>query len=163
MIRRIFDVERLLPGPERTEGVHHHRVLVSALRAHRRLSSPWMRAVRDAIGMQRDGAELDPLPAHELTRCIVDDFIRVDLAVIVWGGNRLGMKVERTRAERADDEAIALKGLVHRRRLMHAAHDGLEVLDVERPRIELSVPADHVEWMVIERDLVDPVVLLDEN
>ena len=110
-----------------------------------------MRAVRDAVGMQRDRAELDPLPAHELARGVVEHLVRVDVAVVVRRGHRLGMEIVRPRAERADDEAVALEGLVHRRRLVHAPDDRLEVVDVERPGIELAVPPDDVERMVIER------------
>ena len=70
------------------------------------------------------------------------------------------MKVVRPRAERADNESVALKSLMHRRRLMHLPDDRLEVPNVERPRIEVSVPANDVERMVIENELVDSVVLL---
>src|SRR6185503_13371099 len=44
--------------------------------------------------------------------------------------------------------------------LMDASDDRLEVADVERPRIEVAVPADDVEWMMVEDQLVDPVILL---
>ena len=73
------------------------------------------------------------------------------------------MEIVRARAERADDESVALKSLVNRRRLMNASDDRLEVVDVERPRIEISVPADDVERMMVEHELVDSVVLLHEN
>src|SRR5688572_18995261 len=46
---------------------------------------------------------------------------------------------------------------------MNPAHDRLEVVDVERPRVEVSIPADHVQWMVVEHDLVDTVVLLYQD
>src|SRR2546423_2585932 len=46
---------------------------------------------------------------------------------------------------------------------MDAPDDRLEVVDVERPRIEVAVPAGYIEWMVIEHDLVDAVVLLHQN
>ena len=43
---------------------------------------------------------------------------------------------------------------------MRPANDRLEVPDIERPRIEVSVPPDDVERMVVEDELVDSVVLL---
>src|SRR4051794_7657101 len=52
---------------------------------------------------------------------------------------------------------------MHRRRLVHPPDDRLEVADVERPRVEVAVPADDVEWMMVENELVDAVVLLDEE
>jgi len=44
----------------------------------------------------------------------------------------------------------ALERLVRRRRHVDAAGDRLEVVDRERPRIDVSVPADHVERVVVE-------------
>src|SRR4051812_48201668 len=52
---------------------------------------------------------------------------------------------------------------MHRRRLMHPTDDRLEVGDVERPRIEISIPADDVEWMMVQHELVDAVVLLHQK
>src|SRR5205814_7838951 len=53
--------------------------------------------------------------------------------------------------------------LVHRRRLMHPADDGLEVIDVEGPRIEVPVPADDIERMMVEDDLVCRLLLEKKN
>src|SRR6185312_2024256 len=52
---------------------------------------------------------------------------------------------------------------MHRRRLMHAPDDRLEIIDVECPRIEVSIPPDDVERMVVENELVDAVILLHEQ
>src|SRR3954463_13778198 len=52
---------------------------------------------------------------------------------------------------------------MHRRRRGAPPDDRLEVADVERPRVEVAVPADDVEWMMVENELVDAVVLLDEE
>jgi hypothetical protein len=41
--------------------------------------------------------------------------------------------------------------------------DRLEVVDVEAHGIEVAVPADDVERMVVEHDLVDAVVLLHQD
>src|SRR5688572_30557711 len=46
-----------------------------------------------------------------------------------------------------------------RRRLVYPADYRLEVTNVERPRIEVAVPAYDVERMVVEHELVDAVVL----
>src|SRR6185503_21015722 len=104
-----------------------------------------MRAVRNAVRMMRDAAELDALATHELAPGVVEHFVRIDVAVVIW--RRYGFRIEVvwSRAERADDEAVALEGLVHRRRLMHAPDDRLEVVDVERPGIEVAIPPHDVE------------------
>ena len=43
-----------------------------------------------------------------------------------------------------------LEGLVRRRRHVDPPGDRLEVTDVERPRIDVAVPADDVERVVVE-------------
>src|SRR5687767_9924835 len=43
---------------------------------------------------------------------------------------------------------------------MHPTDDGLEVVDVERPRVEVAVPPDDIEGMMVEHDLVQSIVLL---
>ena len=64
--------------------------------------------------------------------------------------HRLRVEVQLARAERADHEVLALEGLVRGRRLVDPAGDRLEVVDGERPRIEVAVPADHVEGVVVD-------------
>src|SRR4029079_12184631 len=49
---------------------------------------------------------------------------------------------------------------MNRRRLVNTPNDRLEIHDVERPRIEISIPANDIERMVIQHELVDSVVLL---
>ncbi len=161
MIGLVFDFHRLLRNLERTEAVHHHRQLVGVLGANARLGAARVRTVRNAVGMMGDAPEFNSLPAHELARRVVQHLVRIHVAVIVRCRNRLGVKIVRPRTERADDEAIALKSLMHRRRLVNPANDRLEIPDVERPRVEVSIPSNDVEWVVIENDLVDPVILLD--
>ena len=114
-------------------------------------------------GWMRDRPVLDPLPAHELARRVEEHLVGIDVAVVVRRRDRLRMEVERPRAERADHESVALERLVHRRRLVHAADDRLEVVDVERPRIEHPVPPDDVARVVVEHELVEAVVLLHDD
>src|SRR5688500_769905 len=118
-----------------------------------------MRTMRYSIGVMRDAAELDSLPAHELARRVVQHLVGIDVAVIVRSGNRFGVKVVGPWTERAHDEAVTLKCLVYRRRLVDTADDRLEIHDVECPRVEVSVPADHVERMMVEHQLIDAIVL----
>src|SRR5688572_32873321 len=120
-----------------------------------------MGSVRNAVRMVRDAAELDALAAHELTRRVVQHFVRIHVAVVVRSGYRFRVEIIRTRAEGANNEPVTLESLVDRRRLVHAPYDRLEVVNVERPRIEVAVPTHDVERVVVEHDLVDPVRLLD--
>src|SRR5687767_11088563 len=162
VIGGILDGLRSFRDLQWAETVHHHRELVRVFRSDARFGTARMRTMRNAVRMMRDASELDSFPAHELARRVVQDFVGVDIAVIVWSGDRFRMKIVRPRTERADDESVALECLVYRRRLMDAADDRLEVHDVECPWIEISIPADHIERMVVQHQLIDSVVLLYE-
>src|SRR5690348_12025347 len=98
-----------------------------------------MRTVRDAIRMKGDAPELDALPAHELARGIIQHLVRIDVAVVVGRRDRLGIEVEWPRTEGTDHEPVSFEGLMHRGRLMNPSDDRLEVVDVERPGIEVAV------------------------
>jgi hypothetical protein len=56
--------------------------------------------------------------------------------------------VDLARHEVADDEVVALEDLMNRRWLVHATGDRLEVADVERVRVQTTVPADDIERVV---------------
>src|SRR3954464_6839996 len=73
------------------------------------------------------------------------------------------MEVVWTGTEAADHETISLESLVHRWRLVDSAYDRLEVHDVEGPWVEISIPAYHIEGVVIENDLIQSIVLLDQD
>ena len=130
---------------QRMERVEHHRELVGARGADRRLGAAGMRAVRHAVGVQRHRSVLDALPAHELRACVVDHLVRHHVRVVVRHGHRVRIEVERPRAERADDEVVALERLVHRRRQVDAADARLEIVDAERPRVVVAVPSHEIE------------------
>src|SRR5687768_4311875 len=99
VVVRIFDLERGLGDLERTEAVHHHGQLVGVLGADARFRAPRMRPVRYSIRVMRDAPELDALAAHELARRVVEHFVRIDVAVIVWRRHRFGMEIIGTRTE----------------------------------------------------------------
>ena len=66
--------------------------------------------------------------------------------------DRQRVPVELPRAERADHEVRPLERLVRGRRLVQAPGLGLEVVDVERVRVDVAVPADDVERVVVEHE-----------
>src|SRR5436190_11540672 len=145
------------------EGIEHHRQLPSLLLTQRLLRLPWMWAVRKSVRMQREGAVLDPLAAHELAARVIDRLVRHHVRMIVRNRYRLRIEIERPRTERAHNEPVAFKCLMHRRRKVKSPDSRLEILDVDRPRIVVAVPSDHVEWMMIEHRLGDGVALLDQQ
>src|SRR5215218_5781175 len=149
VVLRVFNGEGRLGHLERAESVHHDRQLLGVFGPDARLGPTGVGAMGNAVGMMGDAPELDALPTHELARRVVEHFVRVHVAVIVWSRHCLRVEVVRSGAEAADHEPIALECLVDRRRLVHPSYDRLEVVDVESPGIEVPVPAHHVERMMI--------------
>ena len=60
------------------------------------------------------------------------------------------MIVKQTRDKRADNEIVALKSLVSRRRLVNTTRDRLEISDIEDPGIKITVPPDHIKGMMVK-------------
>ena len=89
--------------------------------------------MRDAAGMERDAADLDPAPGHEVAADVVHDLFAVDVRVVVRRRDRKRVVIELARHERADDEVRSLEGLVHRRWLVDPPGDRFEIADIERP------------------------------
>ena len=159
--RRRRAPSRELRQPQRVEGVAHHRQLVRLGLADRLLREAGVRAVRDSGRMERHRADLDPAPRAEVPGDVIDHLLRVQVRVVVRDRDRQRVEVELARAERADHEVAALEGLVRRRRHVDAPGDRLEVVDRERPRVDVAVPADDVEGVVVE--LVGLVAVADPH
>src|SRR3954449_5015329 len=135
---------------ERPEGVDHDGELVEELGAEGALHRSRLRAVAVPAGVQRDRALPD---ARALAGLVVPvdvehDLVGVDVGVVVGHRYRERVVVDLPGHEVADDEVLRLEDLVHRRRLMDAAGDRLEVGDVERVGVEAAVPAHDVEGVL---------------
>ena len=116
-----------------------------------------MRTVRQARGMQRDRADVHALPRAEVAGDVIDHLLALQIRVVIRDRDRERVEVELARTERADHEVAPGEGLVRRRRLVDAARDRLEIVDRERPRIEIAVPADDVERVIVEQVGLVPV------
>ena len=55
-----------------------------------------MRTVRNASRVKCDHATRNIFPAHEIAVNIVKHFITINIAMIIWGRNSLGVIVEQT-------------------------------------------------------------------
>ena len=95
-------------------------------------------------------AVLDALAAHELVVAVIEHLVGHHVRMIVRRRHRLRVVVVQPRHEGAEHEAVALEGLVHRRRLVQPAGDRLEVVDAEGPGVVVAVPADGVEGVMVE-------------
>ena len=114
-----------------------------------------LRAVAVPAGVQGDRALADAgaLAGLVVAVDVEHDLVGVDVGVVVGHRDRQRVVVDLARHEVADHEVVALEDLVHRRRLVDAAGDRLEVGDVEGVGVEAAVPADDVERVL--RDDVD--------
>src|SRR6059058_786976 len=100
--------------------------------------------------MERDRADLDALARSEVAGDAIDHLLRLQVRMVIRDRYRQRVEVELAWTERTDNEVLALEGLVRGRRLVDAAGDRLEVVDRESPRIEVAVPADDVERVVVD-------------
>jgi hypothetical protein len=97
-----------------------------------------------------------PSERSEVAVDVVDELLGLQVGVVVGQRHRERIPVEVARAERADHEARPLEGLVDGRRLVQAAGLRLEVVDVEAVRIDVAVPPDDVERVVIQDEALQP-------
>ena len=109
--------------PERPERVDHHRHLLGAVASSERSRLPGCGPCTKPAGWNVIEPTPMPLPgpAHEVAVGVEEHLVGVDVGVVVRHLHRVGVEVERPGHERADDEARAGEGLVHRRRLVDAA------------------------------------------
>src|SRR5439155_22891359 len=110
-----------------------------------------MRTVRNSARMKRDRRRLDSLARSEIAAHVKQNLVCLDVVVHPRNFHRLGMGIEQTRCEGADNIAANLKRLMNRRRLVHCPGDWLEILSVEREWINVAVPAHDIEWMMRHR------------
>src|SRR5260221_11886636 len=107
-----------------------------------------MRAMREAVRMQRDHTRLDVVTAEELAPMIEDDFVEIVVRVEERHLERSGIALDRPRHERADYKSVGDKGRVHTWRHMIAmAHHRADVAPVELYCAEISLPAHGVQWI----------------
>ena len=150
---RVVRVADVAGGPgdaQRGERVEHHGHLAGAVLRLAALAAARLRTVDEPGGVQADRTDPDarPGPAHEVTVGVEEHLVGVDVGVVVRHLHGVGTEVVQPGHERADDEAVPGEGLVHRRRLVEGADDRCEVVDAQRPRVDVAVPADDVEGML---------------
>ncbi len=119
--------------------------------------------MRNPLRMQRERRAFDAPSSLVVALDVIKHFVRVQIGVVVWNDDRLGMKVEQSRAERADHEVVSLKGLMRRWRHVVLAHNGTEVIDVEDVRVVAAVPPHDIERVIGVHVRVDHSTGLDSH
>src|ERR671932_497087 len=129
---------------ERTKGINHYGEFFSSFLTDRTLVHPWVRTVWDTARMNGNRRPLNAFARHKVPLNVVDDFIRIDVGVIVGSWNRQGVIIEESRHEGTQDKSGPVKGLMHWRGLVNPTSDRFKVFDVERKRPEMTIPTNHV-------------------
>src|SRR5687768_13370174 len=119
---------------QRPECIDHYCELIGPRFADRAFVSSRVRTMRDAVGVNSERRRFNSAPRHEIPFYVVDDFVRVDVRMVIGRGDGEWVIVEQPWNERTEHESWTVKGLMHGRWLVDAARYRLEVFDVERKR-----------------------------
>src|SRR4029453_10814546 len=104
--------------------------------------------MRDTARMQCDRTAFDSAARPKISADVKQNLIRLHIVVHPRNFYGFGMRIEQSRSERANDVTANFKRLMDRRRLMDRSGNRLEILGVESERIEITIPPDHIEWIV---------------
>jgi len=82
--------------------------------------------------MKRKHPPGNVLSAHKVTIHIIEEFIAIDIAVVIGRRNGQRMIIKQPRTETANDEVMPLKRLMNWRRLVYPAGYWFEIMNAER-------------------------------
>jgi len=157
----ILDPGCMFCHQKRTESVYHDRQFVGFFYTDAFFHSTGMRAMRDAARMECDHATFDVLAAHKIAIYIVQHLIRVNVGVVVGGGYGQRVVVEQAGYKGTDHEIMTIERLVYGRWLVYPPSDRLEIVDTERVRIDVPIPAHHIKRMAQITVWINIVLLFD--
>ena len=90
-----------------------------------------MRSVGNSGRMQRNMAFFNIVSTHKITIHIIQHFITVNIAVIIWCRNAIWMIIVQSRNKATNYKRCRFESLMYRGRLMHASCDGFEIVNRE--------------------------------
>ena len=103
--------------------------------------------MRNASRVERDLATLNVVPTHEITIHVVEQLVRIHIAVVIRRGNRIGMVIIQAGDEGTDHKIVAFKLLVNGRRHVDASRQGLKVENGDGVWIIKAIPAYYIKRM----------------
>src|SRR5262245_53867121 len=133
--------------------VEHHRQLFCSRSVSTRHDRAGVRSVRNPARMQRNRSRFDSTTRSEITAHVKQNFVRLNIVVYPWNPDCLWMRIQHAWSKCTDDITANLECLMNRRRLVDSPSNRLEVLRVERERINVAIPADNIEGMLRHRHL----------
>ena len=95
----LFIFQGLARQIQRIERIHHYSKLLGFFLSDGCLGHAGLWAVRQSIGMHADITAVDPLARHKIALRVIDDFIRIDVGVVIRRRDALRMIIEQTRDE----------------------------------------------------------------
>ena len=107
--------------------------------------------MRNSARMQGDRSRFDPAARSEITAHVKQYLIRFDIIVDPRNFHCFRMGIEQAWRERANNVTANLKRLMDGRWLMDGAGNWLEVLGVERERVNVAIPPNNIERMMRHR------------
>src|SRR5687768_14554431 len=96
---------------KRPERIDHHGKFVCPRLADRAFVSARVRTMRDAVGVNSERRRFNSAPRHEITFYVVDDFVRVDVRMVIGRGNGERVIVEQPWNEGTEHESWTVKRL----------------------------------------------------
>src|SRR4030095_3857952 len=143
--------------------VEHHRQLFGSRGVLARHDRTGMRPVRNSPRMQRDGSRFNPTTRPEIAAHVKQNFICLNVIVHPRNPNSLWMRIEHAWCKCAHNTTANLERLMDRRLLVDRAGDRLEVLRIKGEWINVTIPADHIEWMMRHSHLCQSRAVLHQN
>src|SRR5689334_19853675 len=104
VVAAVLDRQGDVGGRERLPCIEHDRELRSLARAPTAFVGSGMRSVQDPGRVMRDAPRTDAAPRGELAATIKDEFVAAHRRVRIRTGDGIGMKIERTGNEAADEQ-----------------------------------------------------------
>ena len=98
--------------------------------------------------MQGERSALDTTPRFVISFDVIKHFVGIQIRVVVWKYNRQRMKVQQTRAKRANYKVSSFESLMRWRGHVMFADDWAEVVNIEDVWVIATVPANNIEWVI---------------
>src|SRR5690606_11353092 len=129
------------------EAINHHSQFFGFFFTDAAFNGSRVRAVWNSRRMQCELTFLNVVAAHKIPVHVIQNFICIDIAVVVRRGYGFRMVVVHSWHKRTDYKVSAFKLLMNRRWHVYPAGNGLKIKNGEGVRIVVSIPAYQIKGM----------------
>ena len=130
------------------KSIHHYSQLPGFFCTKTFFNSARMWAMRNPCRMKGDHTAGYHFSAHKISVNIINQFITINIAVVIghWNGQR--MIIEKPGYKTAYDKIVSLKCDMYRRRLVYASCNGFEIQNRKYIRVTTAIPTHHIKRMM---------------